>query len=441
MGNKPDLGFAFSLPPERAVRYFESLGYRVPADWADRADTARAKAQTIAGIYRQDVVGEVYAAMGDAARNGTPFAAWREDVVKRFGVKGWHLDKAGDVLGTGLTRARMETVYRTNMQNAFMAGRWQELQANKAYMPWLQYTAVMDNRTRPRHRELHALIYHIDDPFWDYFYPPNGFNCRCTVTAYSQRDMDKRELLANSSEGKLEDVELLVNKRGDTVPAKSIRLPNGQRFSADRGFEGNVGKRHLAQLGQMQLQRAVDLPPRVASMAVSEALKQPQMPQSLVSQMTRLVQKAQADGYASGQFMHVGVLSLPVLDALAARGLMPQSAVISANDDRLWHAWRDKKNQQLPAGFWERLPEHLTEPDEIRLAKSNSPGQLDALLFVYDLPGQSGKLVVTLDYEVKTRHPVSHKKERMITNMVNTGSVLTTSQFDNLRQYELIWKR
>ena len=81
----------------------------------------------------------------------------------------------------------MEVIYRTNMQNAYMAGRWQELQDNRAAMPYLQYTAVMDNRTRPLHRELHGQVYHIDDPFWDTFYPPNGFNCRCTVTAYGER--------------------------------------------------------------------------------------------------------------------------------------------------------------------------------------------------------------------------------------------------------------
>ncbi|MDO4693056.1 MAG: phage minor head protein [Eikenella sp.] len=449
MGNKADLGYAFTLTPERAVRYFETLGYTVPADWPQRAQEAAAKAQTVAGLYRQDLVGELHQAMADAARQGKPFAAWRDDVAARFGAKGLQLDQAGDlvdtasgeVAGTGLTRARLETVYRTNMQSAFMAGRWQELQDNKAHMPYLQYTAVMDSRTRPRHRALHGLVYHIDDAFWDAFYPPNGYNCRCTVTAYSQRDLDRRGLAANDSRGQIEDTHIIINKRGDSVPAKALRLPDGSRFTADRGFDGNVGRRHLAQLGQLQLQRAVDLPPRVASMAVGETLKRPETMRSLVAQMTQMVAKAQADGYASGQFMHVGVLPLPVLDALAARQLMPQTAVVSINDERLWHAWRDKKQQPLPIDFWERLPEHLAAPDEIRLAKSNNPGQQDGLLFIYDLPGQNGKLVVTLDYELKTRHPVSNKKERVTTNMVNTGSIVVGRQIYNLHQYDLIWKK
>jgi len=128
-----------------------------------RVQQAAAKAQTIAGIYRQDVVADIHRALGESAAKGTPFAKFRDAVERQLTAKGLHLDQAGDMvdtatgelLGKGITPQRLEVIYRTNMQNAYMAGRWQELQDNRAAMPYLQYTAVMDNRTRPLHREQH----------------------------------------------------------------------------------------------------------------------------------------------------------------------------------------------------------------------------------------------------------------------------------------------
>ena len=236
--NQVDLAYAFVLPPERAIRYFETLGYTVPTDWPQRMQQAAAKAQTIAGIYRQDVVADIHRALGESAAKGTPFAKFRDAVERQLTAKGLHLDQAGDMvdtatgelLGKGITPQRLEVIYRTNMQNAYMAGRWQELQDNRAAMPYLQYTAVMDNRTCPLHRELHGQVYHIDDPFWDTFYPPNGFNCRCTVTAYSAADLTRRGLEVSDSEGRLEEVYRVVNKAGDTEPTRAIRLADGRSF-------------------------------------------------------------------------------------------------------------------------------------------------------------------------------------------------------------------
>lgn len=58
-------------------------------------------------------------------------------------------------------------------------------------------------------------------------------------------------------EGLLEEVYRVVNKVGDTEPTHAICLADGRSFMADCGFDGNVGKRHLVQLGQLQMQRAV----------------------------------------------------------------------------------------------------------------------------------------------------------------------------------------
>ncbi|GCD78177.1 hypothetical protein JCM31826_16590 [Thermaurantimonas aggregans] len=62
-----------------------------------------------------------------------------------------------------------------------MTAKWQQMEANAHALPYLEYVAVMDGRTREEHRKLHHIVRHISDPFWRTWYPPNGWNCRCSV--------------------------------------------------------------------------------------------------------------------------------------------------------------------------------------------------------------------------------------------------------------------
>ena len=45
----------------------------------------------------------------------------------------------------------------------------------------LQYRTQMDEKVRPEHAALHGVTLPPSDRFWEEFYPPNGWNCRCTV--------------------------------------------------------------------------------------------------------------------------------------------------------------------------------------------------------------------------------------------------------------------
>ncbi|MBD5171973.1 MAG: minor capsid protein [Bacteroidales bacterium] len=45
----------------------------------------------------------------------------------------------------------------------------------------LQYRTQKDDKVRPEHAALDGVTLPPSDPFWAEFYPPNGWNCRCTV--------------------------------------------------------------------------------------------------------------------------------------------------------------------------------------------------------------------------------------------------------------------
>jgi len=74
-----------------------------------------------------------------------------------------------------------QTEYNTGVASAQMAGKWVGFKKNEAAMPNLQYTTVGDMRVRDEHRILDGIIRSVEDPFWNTYYPPNGFNCRCSA--------------------------------------------------------------------------------------------------------------------------------------------------------------------------------------------------------------------------------------------------------------------
>ncbi len=64
--------------------------------------------------------------------------------------------------------------------SAEMAARWEQF-AEDGDRYNLQYRTAGDGRVRPEHAALNGVTLPPSDPFWEEYYPPNGWNCRCTV--------------------------------------------------------------------------------------------------------------------------------------------------------------------------------------------------------------------------------------------------------------------
>lgn len=87
-----------------------------------------------------------------------------------------------------LPKHYLDNVFRTNIQNAYGHGRWQQQQRNKAKRPYLMYSAINDSRVRPAHLALNRIVLPIDDPFWLTHYPPLSFRCRCSCIALTEKE-------------------------------------------------------------------------------------------------------------------------------------------------------------------------------------------------------------------------------------------------------------
>ena len=90
----------------------------------------------------------------------------------------------------------------------------------------------------------------------------------------------------------------------------------------------------------------------MAALAVQHTLAEPQLLDAITSDMRRFVNHSLLREPA-GSFRHAGALSTLTLDALASRGRMPDSAVMTVTDSAV---------VQSPGPLWELLPAQLRQP-------------------------------------------------------------------------------
>lgn len=64
--------------------------------------------------------------------------------------------------------------------SAQMASKWEQY-AEDGDRYNLQYRTAGDSKVRPEHAALNGVTLPMSDPFWAEYYPPNGWNCRCSV--------------------------------------------------------------------------------------------------------------------------------------------------------------------------------------------------------------------------------------------------------------------
>ena len=61
-----------------------------------------------------------------------------------------------------------------------MAAKWADIERDGDKYD-LQYRTALDGLVRPEHAALEGITLPPSDKFWNEYYPPNGWNCRCTA--------------------------------------------------------------------------------------------------------------------------------------------------------------------------------------------------------------------------------------------------------------------
>lgn len=272
----PNLALALNLPPERAVEYLQAKGLSITAGWRDMVPAAHAGSFTVAGVLKGEVLQDIRTALEDALASGQTYDQFLKALKPQLKAKGWwgipHDPETGEVLqGRAMTPHRLRTVYQTNMQSAYMAGRYKAQLENADQRPYFKYVAILDSRTRPRHRAMHGRIFRYDDAVWGVVYPPNGYNCRCRIVALSQEEFDSEGGLLSNGADFLEAREIPVGNKGETVWVTGYKDPQTKEwFAPDPGFDTNPGAGYGRDIALAR--RVQELPSREIRTQVWQAL-------------------------------------------------------------------------------------------------------------------------------------------------------------------------
>lgn len=117
------------------------------------------------GIKTFHELNEAFPSLLDSNGNRKTFEAFLNDVRK--------IDKT---YNSNYLRAE----YNFVQSSAEMAAKWERFSEDGDRYN-LQYRTANDSKVRPEHAALNGVTLPPSDPFWEEYYPPNGWNCRCTV--------------------------------------------------------------------------------------------------------------------------------------------------------------------------------------------------------------------------------------------------------------------
>ena len=82
----------------------------------------------------------------------------------------------------------LQTEYDTAVAAARSGAQWLKFSAKGGK---LMYHTQRDGRVRDEHRVLDGTVKSVNDAFWDVYYPPNGWHCRCFVREVDDQEPDK----------------------------------------------------------------------------------------------------------------------------------------------------------------------------------------------------------------------------------------------------------
>jgi SPP1 gp7 family putative phage head morphogenesis protein len=201
---------------------------------------------TVSSYKREDDIEAALNHLIECKENKIGFEDWKKEVKEKNIYSG-------------------DMIYWQNVRAAQMSGKYKQMQEDVDIAPYWQYIAVVDKNTRPEHLALNGIIRRYDDPFWEKWYPPNGFRCRCTVRSLSSEyvkkvlGIDPSQFNAKqntpTAEESINNIKNTQEGLSDKESAfyvqleeTKMKLPafsgkNGVlNISPDKGFSNNVGK-------------------------------------------------------------------------------------------------------------------------------------------------------------------------------------------------------
>lgn len=174
----------FDLPFAEQIDFFRQKLNLPTAKWDDIWQEAHDRAFVVAGAAKADLLDDLRQAVDLAITKGTTLETFRDSFRQIVFNRGWH-GWTGEGSEAGFNW-RTKVIYETNLRASYAAGREAQL-ADPGLQKLLPYRRYIHNDSvlhpRPLHLAWNGLTLPHDHEFWKTHSPPNGWGCRCRVTA------------------------------------------------------------------------------------------------------------------------------------------------------------------------------------------------------------------------------------------------------------------
>lgn len=187
------LKLCFDKSPEQAVKFLKSKGIKVTGNWQERVAAIRKHCFTVAKASSTDVLQMFLDELVKAIDEGTTAATFKKEIKIKLEEAGFSKNSEGKAW-------HLDTIYRTNLQSSYMAGRYAEQQEVIEEFPYMKFIAVQDDRTTDLCNALNGRVVRANDSFWDTSYPPLHYNCRSRVIAVDEDYLEKHKLRVSDGE-------------------------------------------------------------------------------------------------------------------------------------------------------------------------------------------------------------------------------------------------
>lgn len=170
---------------DEAIAWFRK---RVPMtrEQADALDaTARLQAFWVSHVAQADIVGQAWAAIDKALAKGTTLEDFKKEIGSEL-RRAW----SGSVDDPAW---RLETIFRTNLQSAYAAGRYKQATHPDvlADHPIWMFDAVLDGRETDVCRKCDGTKLPADHPWWETHVAPLHYKCRSSVVTLTEAQAGK----------------------------------------------------------------------------------------------------------------------------------------------------------------------------------------------------------------------------------------------------------
>ena len=185
------------LKPLSVIEYLKSKKLELSYDYDEILYQAHHKTFTVAKVTKLDLLKDLQDAVTKSIKDGTPFETFKKNIKPTLQEKGWWglkeitNPKTGEVKEVYIGSRRLKNILTTNRQVSYTVGRYKQQSGFKNAV-YLKYRALQHGNRREEHQQMHNIILHRDNPWWDINYPPNGWGCKCYVTAHTKKELDRK---------------------------------------------------------------------------------------------------------------------------------------------------------------------------------------------------------------------------------------------------------